>query len=57
LREVIFIRRANPKLETWEGHKLTPEEARALSGIRTVRFLDEYEAILASFMMYAKYVI
>ena len=44
LREVLIIRRPNQKLETWEGHKLNPEEASAISGIKTVKFLDEYEA-------------
>ena len=44
LREILVIRRSNPKLETWEGHKLTREEAGAISGIKTVRFEDEYES-------------
>jgi Xaa-Pro aminopeptidase len=52
LREVLIIRKPNQKLETWEGHKFTLEEARTISGIKTVRFLDEFEALLASLMMY-----
>lgn len=53
LREILFIRRADPKLEIWEGHKLTPLEAGAISGIKTVRFADEYESTLAALMMFA----
>jgi len=53
-KEILFIRRPNPKLETWEGHKLSVEEAQTISGIKTVRFNDEYEGTLASLMMHAK---
>jgi Xaa-Pro aminopeptidase len=56
LREVLIIRKPNHKLETWEGHKLTIEEASVISGIKNVRFIDEFEAVLASLMMYAEYV-
>ncbi len=45
-REVLFIIRATPEMETWNGHKLTPEEAAEISGIEQVHFLDEYEKIL-----------
>src|ERR1043165_6023126 len=31
-RELLFLREANPDLERWEGHKLTQEEARKISG-------------------------
>lgn len=54
LQEVLFILRPNRKLETWEGHKLTPEEARLISGIKTVRYLDEYEIVMAPLMFIAE---
>lgn len=56
MREVLFIRRADQKLETWEGHKLTVQEAQAISGIKTIRFTDEYEIVLAAMMMFAEHV-
>src|SRR5262245_57829986 len=31
-RELLFLRETNERLATWEGHKLTLEEARAVSG-------------------------
>lgn len=40
-REILFLREANPELETWEGHKLTKEEARQISGIERVHWLSE----------------
>lgn len=45
-REVLVILRPNDLLEKWEGHKLTREEATALSGIKTVIFLDQLDALL-----------
>jgi len=41
-REVLFLRESNPELETWEGHKLTKEEARAVSGIQRIHWLAEF---------------
>src|SRR5882762_1118445 len=35
-REILFLREAKPELETWEGHKLTKEEARKLTGIENI---------------------
>src|SRR3954470_11589501 len=35
-RELLFIRDVKPNLEIWEGHKLTQDEARAISGIQRV---------------------
>jgi Xaa-Pro aminopeptidase len=53
LREVLIIRKPDPKLETWEGHKVTVEEARTLSGIKNIRFEDEYDTVMAALMMYS----
>lgn len=41
-REILFLREPNPLAETWEGHKLTKEEARKLSGIKRVEWLSEF---------------
>jgi Xaa-Pro aminopeptidase len=46
LREVLFIRKSNKKLEIWEGHKLTMQEARDISGIMTVKLDDEFDFFL-----------
>jgi len=52
LREVLFIRRPSQKVETWEGHKYTAEEAQKVSGIRTVRYDDEMDASMAALFMF-----
>ncbi|MCP4687524.1 MAG: M24 family metallopeptidase [Desulfobacterales bacterium] len=44
-REILFIRKTDKKIATWEGHKYTKEEAREASGIRTVYWTSEFERI------------
>ncbi len=46
-REVLFILRSTPEMETWNGHKLTKDEASGISGIGSVQFLDDYEKLLS----------
>jgi Xaa-Pro aminopeptidase len=41
-KEVLFLRETNDHIATWEGHKLTKEEARAATGIETVLWLSEF---------------
>ncbi len=50
LQEILFILKPNKELETWEGHKLTIEEAQEISGIKTIRFIDEFNPILHSLL-------
>lgn len=49
-RELLFIRDVKPHLEIWEGHKLTKEEARAISGIEQVHFMSEFRALFHRLM-------
>lgn len=53
-REVLVILRPNEVLEKWEGHKLTREEARSISGIQTVIYLDQLDAFLQSWVHHAE---
>ena len=41
--ETIFIQRNNPEMIVWDGAKLYPEEAKEISGIEKIKFLDEFE--------------
>jgi Xaa-Pro aminopeptidase len=41
----LFIRKPDPKLEIWEGPKLTLEEAGKISGIESVHWLENFESI------------
>jgi Xaa-Pro aminopeptidase len=55
-REVLVVLRPNELLEKWEGHKLSKEEAKAISGMQTVIFLDQLDAMLQVWMHHADYV-
>jgi Xaa-Pro aminopeptidase len=50
LREVLFLRETNEHLTIWEGHKLTKDEARQVSGIRTVKWLSEFRTVFHGLM-------
>ena len=50
-REILFLRQPNEHLEKWYGHKLTKEEAKAISGIETVMWLQDFEAMFHHVMV------
>ncbi|MEA3187499.1 MAG: Xaa-Pro aminopeptidase [Chthoniobacter sp.] len=45
LREVLFLRESNPDLTTWEGDKLSKEDAQRISGIKTIKWLGKFRAV------------
>ncbi|MGC9343903.1 MAG: aminopeptidase P N-terminal domain-containing protein [Bacteroidales bacterium] len=47
LREVLVILKPTPEFEIWNGHRLTLAEAKELSGITKVIYLDAFESTLA----------
>lgn len=50
-REVLFLRETNEQIALWEGHKLTKEEARELTGINTVLWASELKKIFNTMML------
>lgn len=50
-REVLFLREPNEHLEKWEGHKLTKEEAREISGVETILWTSEFNKWFHHFMV------
>jgi len=50
-REILFLRQPNEHLEKWYGHKLAKEEAKALSGIETVMWLQDFDAMFHHLMV------
>ncbi len=46
MREILFLRKTNAHLAIWEGHKLTQAEAQSRTGIRTVKWVEEFEKTL-----------
>jgi Xaa-Pro aminopeptidase len=53
-REVLFLRQTSDLLAVWEGHKLSVEEARKISGIENIFWLDDLWNILPSIINYAE---
>ncbi len=55
-REQLFIRQPNEHLKTWEGYKLSKEDATRISGIRQVKWLSEFPAEFHKLMCEAEHV-
>ncbi|HEY3901420.1 MAG TPA: aminopeptidase P family protein [Chthoniobacter sp.] len=49
-REILFVRETSPLVETWEGKRLSKEEARNVSGIERVEWLSEFPVIFRGLM-------
>ena len=50
-KEVLFLRETNAHIATWEGHKLTKDEARELTGIETVMWVSEFPTLFNTVMV------
>lgn len=50
-REILFLREPNETLEKWEGHKLTKEEARKISGVQTIVWNSEFHKLFHHMMV------
>ncbi|MGE3776082.1 MAG: aminopeptidase P family protein [Pirellulaceae bacterium] len=50
LRQVLFVRESNEHLTIWEGHKLTKQQAREMSGIATVKWSSEFRGVFHALM-------
>ena len=49
-REILFIEEPDPLSERWTGKMPTVEEVRTISGIEDVRYTDNLEGAISSFM-------
>ncbi len=53
-RVILFIRKPDPALETWEGKKLDKETAGKISGIKTVNWLENFEAVARELILQSR---
>ena len=53
MREALFIKRTNETMVIWDGHKLTIEQAREVSGIQSIFWYDEFDTRTHSLINYA----
>jgi Xaa-Pro aminopeptidase len=56
MREILFVRETNETIAVWEGHKLTKEEARKVTGIRRIEWLSEFAPIFHRLMCECEHV-
>lgn len=49
-REMLFIRQPTEQLATWEGNHLSRDEAQAISGVGTIRWVSDLPAALHGLM-------
>jgi Xaa-Pro aminopeptidase len=55
-REILFIRETNDHILTWEGYKLTREQAREVSGIKNIFWTSEFKQVFNTLMAEAEHV-
>jgi Xaa-Pro aminopeptidase len=48
--DTLFIIKPNELMETWIGHKLTISEAKEFSGIKSVKYLEDFDFTLKSLL-------
>ena len=53
-REVLFVRETNELIAVWEGEKLTKEQAREVSGIKTIFWTHQYETVFRNIVYEAE---
>lgn len=49
-QDTLLLRETNPKIVIWEGRRLSAADAAALSGIDDIRWTDEYQTLLNSWL-------
>lgn len=49
-KEVLFLRKTNEHIAVWEGHKYTKEEARNVSGIQNIFWMEDMDAVFPMLM-------
>jgi Xaa-Pro aminopeptidase len=55
-RELLFLREPNEQNELWEGHKLRKDEAQKLTGIKQIRWTQDFWATFHRLVLEAEHV-
>ena len=54
--EILFLKETSEEIAIWEGHKLTKEEAREISGVQNIQWLSSFKGLFNTLMCEAKHV-
>ncbi|WP_425446149.1 aminopeptidase P family protein [Dethiothermospora halolimnae] len=55
LDENLFIEKPNPQLEKWIGRRMRKEEAKEISGIEKIQFIENFEAFFNGMLLRTSY--
>jgi Xaa-Pro aminopeptidase len=55
-RELLFVKETNEQMMIWEGQKYTKPEAKAISGIKHIYWLSEFEKVFAKLMAHTEHI-
>jgi len=55
-REILFIRETSDQIATWEGPKHSRDEAREISGIRTVYWTSRFESVFRGLVLASEHI-
>lgn len=55
-REILFVRETSEKIAVWEGPKLSRSQARDLSGVETVYWTHQFNAVFRNLVVEADYI-
>ena len=53
-KEILFLKETSPSIAIWEGEKLSKDSAYALSGIRTIYWLQDFDKVFKELMAQAE---
>lgn len=56
MREIVFTVKTSDLMVTWYGHKYSLKEVTEVSGVKTVKWLDEMDDILRDLLVRSEYV-
>ena len=54
VQEFLFIQRNIPERIVWDGAKLYPEEAKEISGLSEIKYLDEFISLIMPYLQASK---
>lgn len=54
MREILFTVKTSDLMVTWNGYKYTFDDVRKLSGIKTVRWIDDFDFLLKEIMSHVQ---
>jgi Xaa-Pro aminopeptidase len=56
MREIVFTVKTSDTMVTWYGHKYTLEQAGEVSGVKTVKWLDDFEDTMRDLIVRSEFI-